>query len=431
MKMILSGTQNSQILDARKQKLFMDEQGRLKLPEEILRQWGITPDTKLTISQTSEGLLLQRDDPQLSRLYIEPTNACNLNCRTCVRNSWNEPIGMMNMETYRKLIADLHTIPSLQKISFWGFGEPLLHPDIVEMVSLAKQLGVQTQMITNALLLDKNKAEGLVAAGLDSIVVSVDGTTTKTNADIRSGADLDLVKENINHLRDIRRMNPRFNPEIGIEFVVMQQNVGELRNLRKLAYSLGASFIVLTNLLPYTEEIKDQILYCENTGSSHYPVRRSKFFPEIFLPFMDLGPESFEPLLHLNGFSSSITTNLVRFNGNSDYCRFVGEGSMVVAWDGEISPCIALMHSYSCYIMGRNKQIKRYTLGHVGREGVSEVWNKQEYIRFRDTVKQFDFSPCTECGGCDLAESNDEDCFGNTFPACGDCLWAKGIIQCP
>lgn len=44
---------------------------------------------------------------------------------------------------------------------------------------------------------------------------------------------------------------------------------------------------------------------------------------------------------------------------------------------------------------------------------------------------RFDFSPCTDCGGCDLADSNQEDCIGNSFPVCGDCLWAKGVIQCP
>lgn len=420
----------TQNVETKGKELYIDEQGRLKLPEEILRQWGITSETRLSISQTPEGLLLQRDDPQLSRLYIEPTNACNLNCRTCVRNSWQEPIGLMNMETYRKLIADLRRVPSLQKISFWGFGEPLLHPDIVEMVSLAKQLGVHTQMITNALLLNFNKAKGLVDAGLDSIVVSVDGTTSETNADIRSGADLELVKKNIHQLRDIRRMNPRFNPEIGIEFVVMRKNISELRNLRKIAYALGASFIVLTNLLPYTEELKGEITYDSNSGAQFYP-KRSKYFPEISLPLMDLNPEAFDSLLHLTGFSDSISTNQVRGNANRVYCRFVGEGSVVVAWDGAISPCIPLMHSYSCYITGRNKQMKRYVLGQLDREELTGVWNKQEFIRFRDTVKHFDFSPCAECGGCDLSESNEEDCFGNTFPTCGDCLWAKGIIQCP
>jgi hypothetical protein len=30
-----------------------------------------------------------------------------------------------------------------------------------------------------------------------------------------------------------------------------------------------------------------------------------------------------------------------------------------------------------------------------------------------------------------LAEANLEDCLGNTAPACGGCLWAQGVIQCP
>jgi hypothetical protein len=30
-----------------------------------------------------------------------------------------------------------------------------------------------------------------------------------------------------------------------------------------------------------------------------------------------------------------------------------------------------------------------------------------------------------------LLESNEEDCYGNTFPVCGGCLWAQGVIQCP
>jgi hypothetical protein len=46
-------------------------------------------------------------------------------------------------------------------------------------------------------------------------------------------------------------------------------------------------------------------------------------------------------------------------------------------------------------------------------------------------VQRFDFSPCAYCGGCDLSKGNETDCIGNTFPTCGGCLWAQGIVQCP
>ena len=35
------------------------------------------------------------------------------------------------------------------------------------------------------------------------------------------------------------------------------------------------------------------------------------------------------------------------------------------------------------------------------------------------------------CGGCNQVDANKEDCFGSTFPTCGGCLWAQGVIQCP
>jgi hypothetical protein len=46
-------------------------------------------------------------------------------------------------------------------------------------------------------------------------------------------------------------------------------------------------------------------------------------------------------------------------------------------------------------------------------------------------VQGFAFAPCTFCGGCEMLDGNEEDCLGNEFPACGGCLWAQGLIQCP
>ncbi|MFN2341684.1 MAG: radical SAM protein, partial [Halanaerobium sp.] len=117
------------------------------------------------------------------------------------------------------------------------------------MIELASNLGVKTQIISNGLLLDQEKAEALLEAGLDSLVVSVDGTSPETMADIRSGADLKTVIQNIQNFRNLRDKKKK-ECEIGIEYVIMKSNVDELKDLRKLARKLGASFIFLTNLLP-------------------------------------------------------------------------------------------------------------------------------------------------------------------------------------
>lgn len=405
-------------------------EGEIRLPEELRRRWGLSPGAELWVRETPEGLLLRRADPPLGRVYVEPTNGCNLSCRTCVRNSWREPVGSMSMEIYRRLVDGLRSVPSLRAVSFWGFGEPLLHPHIVEMVALAKELGARTQLITNGLLLSQKLSEGLVAAGLDSLVVSIDGASPEIHAEVRSGADLRVVQRNLETLNAVRRTTPEENPEVGLEFVAMRRNVSELPQLRRLAFQMGASFIVVTNVLPYTEELKDEVLYGAMAGTS-YPSLRSSGNPEIFLPRMDLRREVVESAGGLLRYTSASGIPAGRWEAAGGYCRFVGEGAMVVGWDGEVSPCIALMHSYPCYVMGRQKVIRRYTLGNVGREEAAHLWEKGEYVSFRDRVQSFEFSPCSDCGGCDLSDSNEEDCAGNHFPVCGDCLWAKGVIQCP
>ena len=105
-------------------------------------------------------------------------------------------------------------------------------------------------------------------------------------------------------------------------------------------------------------------------------------------------------------------------------------GAGVVAWNGDVSPCVALMHSYTCYVLGKRKAVRRYSLGNILDENVLEIWNRQEYRSFRKRLLSFDFAPCVHCD-CDLAEANEEDCFGSPFPTCGDCLWARGVILCP
>ncbi len=96
-----------------------------------------------------------------------------------------------------------------------------------------------------------------------------------------------------------------------------------------------------------------------------------------------------------------------------------------------MSPCLPLMHDHDSYLNARQRHSRRYVVGNLAERSLKELWNQPEYVAFRQHVHEFDFSPCTICGGCDLSEANEEDCIGSTFPTCGGCLWAQGVIQCP
>jgi MoaA/NifB/PqqE/SkfB family radical SAM enzyme len=115
----------------------------------------------------------------------------------------------------------------------------------------------------------------------------------------------------------------------------------------------------------------------------------------------------------------------------TDYCPFVEAGSTAVRWDGAVSPCLPLMHNHTVYVEEREHFSRHYAVGQVSERGLDEIWRAPEYTAFREKVQTFHFAPCLSCGGCEMFEKNEEDCIGNTFPTCGGCLWAQGLIRCP
>jgi len=335
----------------------------------------------------------------------------------------------MDIIIYRKLLADLNVFKTLKSIAFWGIGEPLAHPQIIDIVALAHESGLKTEMITNGHLLDKSMARGLTQAGLDTLIVSVDGSTQKTFMDIRQGGNLWRVEENIQELNSLRRKTSRKNPAVGVEFVMMKSNIDQLPGLAQKTKTMEADFIILTNLLPCTSDMKDEILYYMS-ATLNGEDECAKWSQELMLPIMDLRPEYLNPVRELlKNMNRPMPKN--RSIPEEYFCPFVQKGSMAITWSGDVSPCIALMHSYRCYILGREKFIKRYLVGNITQEKISDIWNKKNYRSFRERVFNFDFSPCVQCSGCDYSETNEADCFGNTHPVCGDCLWSRSVLLCP
>lgn len=148
------------------------EEGRVVLPPGIASQYGLAPGAEVYVDRTRSGLAFYPSLGHLKKVYIEPTNRCNLECRTCIRHSWTEALGHMDDETFDHVMEGVRAFDDPPVVFFGGFGEPLAHPRIVEMVSEAKSVGARVELITNGMLLDARKAEGLIGAGLDTLWVT-------------------------------------------------------------------------------------------------------------------------------------------------------------------------------------------------------------------------------------------------------------------
>jgi MoaA/NifB/PqqE/SkfB family radical SAM enzyme len=406
----------------------VDEDGRLVLPPEVCERYELQPGAQIRLKMGSKTLHLHRPVSQLDRVYLEPTSRCNLNCRTCIRNAWDEPQGDMPAGTFERLVKGLEGWPSRPEVFIGGFGEPLLLPHIIDWIKRLKPLARKVELITNGLLLTEARAHELIEAGLDTLWVSVDGVTPESYADVRIGAALPQVLENIRRLAILRHETSR-QPEIGIAFVAMRKNIADLPALIRMGPRLGVSRFMVTNVFPYTEEMCKEMLYTRSVdGVDSTP---SPWAPRIDLPRIDLNEASQEAIVKTIGNRHNVRLNGVTLGQERGRCPFIERGSLSIGWDGAVSPCLALMHNYLTYLNGVRRTVRRYTLGNLNESDLESIWGQREYVAFRKRVAAFDFSPCTWCGGCSWSEANEEDCFANTFPTCGGCLWAQGVIQCP
>ena len=112
---------------------------------------------------------------QTEKITIAITAHCNLRCQGCKYGRDFMPGAVLPMPIYRDLIADA-AAAKVPAVRLYG-GEPLLHPDVVEMVEITNAVGVGCYMTTNALILDR-KIDALHAAGLRKITMGYYGQGT-------------------------------------------------------------------------------------------------------------------------------------------------------------------------------------------------------------------------------------------------------------
>jgi len=386
--------------------------GNTQLPEDFLKRRNLPEDLECWMDAYDGSLVLHPRLPDVRKLYIEPTTCCNLHCRTCIRNVWDDPVQHMSYATFEKIVASLADLPNLERVVFTSFGEPLTNPRLLDMIARVREFDLKVTLGTNGLLLNQKVAEKLVRLGVDRVMVSIDGGKPETFAGVR-GAMLSKVIDGIRGLNEAKQRLHSLFPSIGVEFVALRSNVSELDDLVRLSSDLNISRLLVSHVLPYTKELHEEAIYSYEPKppfkASSWPAR-------------------------LDAWVTWATAEMPRMHwGAERYCRFVQDHAMVVAWDGGVSPCYALSHSYRYFtIDGIEKQVTRYVFDNVNRVPLVDIWTSEEYVLYRSAVKAYRFPSCPDCDlreTCDLRKENN-GCWGWN-PSCADCLWSQNIVRCP
>jgi len=194
----------------------------------------------------------QDDKPDGDRPFrvvqIEVTSRCETGCVFCphdaLSGSWVE--GDLPLDLYReKIVPDLNLF---DLVYLQGWGEPMLHPHLWDMLRMAQEMGCQTGFTTNGAYLQDDQNKRLVAMGVDMISVSFAGTASSVHESLRTNSEFSKLCKNFESLANLKRQLGIEKPWLELHFLMTTANLSEFPSLVELAASLGADEIVATNL---------------------------------------------------------------------------------------------------------------------------------------------------------------------------------------
>lgn len=182
-------------------------------------------------------------------IQIELTNYCNLNCPVCpigTREMRRDPKAM-DVSLFRHLMDELG--PYLLTASLWAWGEPLLHPQLEEILCIARKYPVITFLSTNGQnLCEEPVINALITAPPTYLIVAVDGLTDDTHSKFRVGAKLDPILSGVRRLAEIKRIEGKEFPILHMRYMVMKHNEHEVPRLKNFARENGFDFLTLRTL---------------------------------------------------------------------------------------------------------------------------------------------------------------------------------------
>ena len=166
-------------------------------------------------------------------LNIETSSMCNLRCPQCSRESGGlkRKTGVMDRRLFEKIVNEVHE--NCELVILHNNGEPLMNEHLPEMISYAKQHHLTTVISTNVTLLNNERATSLIEAGLDIIILAVDGSTSETYEKIRIGANYKSILRNIKNLLEKKKELERKNPFVVLQLIEMEQNRHEIPKFKQ------------------------------------------------------------------------------------------------------------------------------------------------------------------------------------------------------
>jgi MoaA/NifB/PqqE/SkfB family radical SAM enzyme len=293
---------------------------------------------------------------------VDVTRRCNLKCWGCRFHSGEgktAPDSLPLQDVPYDLVVRLcHELKAMggSRLVLIGEGEPLMHPRLVDMISAAKDVGLEVFLITNGTLLDERVAPALVAAGLDKIQVSLWASSPEDYERNHPGTPavmFDHVLRGVQFLWSQKSLQRKKRPRVILHQPINRYDFPNVRRFAELALATNCDGVSFSPLLTHRGKLGAQAL----TAAEELSFRRSLVQLRTWLRR--------QPLQH------NIDEMLRRYESGSavweKYGCYIGWIDARVKPDGTVVPC------NPCDL----------PMGNLHFNSLREIWNGAAYRAFR------------------------------------------------
>lgn len=318
-------------------------------------------------------------------LFFDPTYVCPLHCATC--NSNRAALAFRGKPHLS--VAQLDRIfgefanEGGNEVKIYG-GEPLIVPHIADIVKTVKKHGLSCALSTNAVIATEEKISALVDAGLDSLVVSIDGV----GAVYEKVRGKNMFRSFDRGVRSITRVLPE-GFSLGFHVTISSINVDGIADVVTYAFERGirhCSFQYLTvvpSLVDKATESVTGISMDQSLNRWNHPT--SLWITKKQMPVLREQIRRVRQIANAKGIFLDIDPALDQTDEQIVFGRFLLKKPCRAFWneiilgpDGSISPCPMLTHMVLAN--ANNESLRQYFTKNKKLKALRRRMGKDKYL---------------------------------------------------
>ena len=278
---------------------------------------------------------------------IELTNSCNFKCLMCPTGNLSQKrkTGFMSDDVFERVLEEIKHYKTPLRFIRWG--EPTLHPSLINYIQKSTDVGILTHINTNGSILDDQYIKNIINAGLSSIKFSFQGVDKKSYYEMRRADFYHELIDTIERFVYIR--GEEENPFIQVSTSVTYEDKDTIRSFRRSLeeivdnVTIGRTVIGKVNLENVRLQ-KDNIDLLRKLRKQESVIKKYLKCPEVF-------------------------------------------DKLSINWDGSVSACCA---DYDNLMI----------VGNILNDSLLNIWNSRKMNEYRLTLSKMEHHKNKLCSTC-------------------------------